>query len=125
MYNRTLTSHAPPKSESIILDDQNIHFWTKPLDKLLTRSLLSKFSETTNEKNLYNTFSQIDILVGGNRGQGTFRSVGKFIMRDKEGIDKDSYVIKNGHIDCTKDTYEIFQKTERRLLFIFQMERRW
>ena len=76
-------NHVPPKFESIILDDKKIHFWTKPLDKLLIRSLLSKFSETTNEKNLYNTFSQIDILVGGNRGQGTFRSVGKFIMRDK------------------------------------------
>ena len=32
-------------------------------------------------------------------------------MRDKKGFNKDSYVIKNGHIDCTKDTYEIFQKT--------------
>ena len=32
-------------------------------------------------------------------------------MRDKEEFNKDSYVIKNGHIDCTKDTYEIFQKT--------------
>ena len=32
-------------------------------------------------------------------------------MRDKEGINKDSYVIKNGHIDCIKDTYLTFQKT--------------
>ena len=40
-----------------------------------------------------------------------FCSIDKFIMRDKEGINKDSYVIKNNHIDCTKDTYEIFQKT--------------
>ena len=39
-----------------------------------------------------------------------FRSVGKFIIRYKERINKDSYVIKNGHIDCTKGTYEIFQK---------------
>ena len=31
-------------------------------------------------------------------------------MRDKEGYNKDSYVIKNGHKDCTKDTYEMFQK---------------
>ena len=29
----------------------------------------------------------------------------------KDGYNKDSYVIKNGHIDCTKDTYEILQKT--------------
>ena len=61
-------NHVPPKSESIILDDKKIHYWTKPLDKLFTRSLLSKFSETSNEKNLYNTFSQIDIVVGGDHG---------------------------------------------------------
>ena len=35
----------------------------------------------------------------------------KFIMRDEKGSNKDSYVIKNGDIDCTKDTYEIFQQT--------------
>ena len=93
------------------MDDKQIHYWTKPLDKLLTRSLLRKCSETINEKNLTNTFSKIDIVVGGYHGQGNFRSVGKFIVRDKEGINKDSYVIKNGHIDCTKDTYEIFQKS--------------
>ena len=55
---------------------------------------MSKYSETSNEKNLYNTFSQIDIVVGGDHGQGKFRSVGKFIMRDKKGSNKDSYVIK-------------------------------
>ena len=32
-------------------------------------------------------------------------------MRDKEGYNIDSYVIKNGHIYFTKDTYEIFQRT--------------
>ena len=72
---------------------------------------MNEFSETTNEKNLSNKFSKIDIVVGGEHRQGNFRSVGKFIMRDKEEINKDSYVIKNGHIDCTKDTYEIFQQT--------------
>ena len=55
--------------------------------------------------------SQIDIVIGGNHGQGKFRSFGKFIMRDKEGYNKDSYVIKKGHIYCTKNTNEIFQRT--------------
>ena len=49
---------------------------------------MSKFSETTNVKNLTNTFSKIDIVVGGDHGQGNFRSVGKFIMKDEEGINK-------------------------------------
>ena len=30
-------NHAPPKSESIHLDDNKIHYWTKTLNKLLTR----------------------------------------------------------------------------------------
>ena len=32
-------------------------------------------------------------------------------MRDKVGMHIISYVIKNGHIDHNKDTYEIFQHT--------------
>ena len=32
-------------------------------------------------------------------------------MRDKEGYNRDSYVIKNDHIDYTIGTYEIFQRT--------------
>ena len=103
-------NHVPPTSESIILNDKTNHFWTKPLDKLLTRSLLSEFGNITDKGNLDNKLSQIDIVIGGNHGQGKFRSFGKFIMRDKEGYNKDSYVIKNNHIDCTKDTYEICQR---------------
>ena len=30
-------NHVPPSSDSIILNDQKIHFLTKPLDQLLTR----------------------------------------------------------------------------------------
>ena len=71
---------------------------------------MSKFSETTNEKHLTKTFSKIDIVVRGDHGQGKFRYVGKSIMRDKEGINNDLHVIKKGHIDCTKNTYEIFKK---------------
>ena len=36
-------NHVPPESKSIILNDEKNHFWTKPLDQLLTRSLLSKY----------------------------------------------------------------------------------
>ena len=31
---------------------------------------------------------KIDIVVGGDHGQGKFRSVGKFIMRDKKELIK-------------------------------------
>ena len=55
--------------------------------------------------------SKIDIVIRGDHSQRKFRSVSKFIMRDKEGYNKDSCVIKNGHIYYTKDIYEIFQQT--------------
>ena len=32
-------------------------------------------------------------------------------MRNKDGKNTTSYVIKNGHIDHKKDTYGIFQQT--------------
>ena len=67
--------------------------------------LLSKFETITDKDNLDNKLSQIDIIIGGDHGQGNFRSVCKFVMREKEGYNKDSYVIKNEYIDCTKDIY--------------------
>ena len=72
--------------------------------------LLSYCEETTDNDNLDNKMLLIYIVIGGDHGQGKFRSVCKFILRNKEGYNKDSYVIKNGHIYCIKDKYKIFQK---------------
>ena len=71
---------------------------------------MNKFSETTNEKNLTNTFSKIDIVVRGDHGQGKFRSIGKFVMRDKEGFNKDSYVIKMVILIAPKIHMRYFKK---------------
>ena len=97
-----------PTFDSIILDDKNIHFWTKPLDKLLTRSLLSKFGTITDKDNLDNKLFKIYIVIGGDHGQGTNRSVGKFIMRDKVGYNKDSYVIQNRYKKNQKIYFILF-----------------
>ena len=86
-------NHVPPTSDSIILNDKN-HFWAKPLDKLLTKSLWSKFETIIDKNNLDNKLSQIGIVKGGDHGQGKCRSVDKFIIRGEEGYDKESYVIK-------------------------------
>ena len=51
------------------------------------------------------------MVVGGDHGQEKFRNVFKYITRNKDGKNITSYVIKNGHIDHKKDTYEIFQQT--------------
>ena len=65
-----------------------IRFWTKPIDQFLTRSLLSKFGNTIDKDNLDNKLSNIDIVIGGDHGQGKFRNISKFIMKDKEGYNK-------------------------------------
>ena len=42
---------------------------------------------------------------------GNFRSVCKFILRDINVKNLDSYVIKNVHIDYDKDTYNVLNKS--------------
>ena len=113
------------------MNDEKNHFWTKPLDQLLTRSLLCKYEDITNKETLKSKLSKIDIVIGGDHGQEKIRNVCKFIMRNKDSTNMTSYVIKNGHIDHKEDTFGIFQHTlatplnndleylMRRLLFIF------
>ena len=91
-------NHGTPTSDSIMLNGLKNIFWTKPLDKLLTRSLLSKFGNITDKDNLDNKLSKIDIVIGGDHGQRKFRSFGKFMMRNREGYNKDSCYLKWSYI---------------------------
>ena len=50
------------------------------------------------------------MVIGGDHGQENFRHVCKYIMRNIDGKNIISYVIKNDHIDHKKNTYEIFQQ---------------
>lgn len=45
----------------------------------------------------------------GGHGQGKFRTICKFIMRGKNRIGINCYVIKIAHSDLKKDTYDITQ----------------
>ncbi len=53
----------------------------------------------------------MDVVLGGDHGQGKFRSVIKIILRDNVGKQVTSMVMKVGHIDCTKDTYEVLKSS--------------
>ena len=87
--------HVPPQCDFFISDRKKIHLWTKPISKLLTTSLESLYCQ------------ECSIVVGGDHGQGKFRYVSKFILRDISFNKLKSYVIKNAHIDCEKDTYDV------------------
>ena len=81
------------------------------MDQILTRSLLSKYKDIINKETLISILSKIDMIIGGDHRQENFRNVCKYIMRNIDGKNIISYVIKNFHIDHKKDTYEIFQQT--------------
>ena len=100
-------NHVPPQCDFFISDRKKIHFWTKPISKLLTTSLESLYCQKCSTNTENTPLSTIDIVVGGDHGQGKFRSVSKFILRDTLFNKLKSNVIKNAHIDCEKDTYDV------------------
>ena len=86
-------------------------FWTKPISKSLTTSLKKLYCQAFSNKSESNQIFTIDIVVGGDHGQGKFRSVCKFILRNNNVKNLNSCVIKNAHIDCEKDTYDFLNES--------------
>ena len=86
-------------------------FWTKPVSKTLTTSLDSLYYQDFSINSDNTSISTIDIVVGGDHGQGKFRSNSKFTLRDIHIKKLKSYVIKNAHIDCDKDTYDVLNNS--------------
>jgi hypothetical protein len=107
--------HVPPVPGTFedAVTGKTIHFWTKPIAKLLEVAVTTHAKEkgiTTDEAALARLKS-IDVVLGGDHGQGKFRSVIKIILRDNEGKMVDTMVMKVGHIDCQKDTYEVLRSS--------------
>ena len=63
-------------------DRKKIHFWTKPISKILTTSLESLYYQEFSSNFDNSSISTINIVLGGDHDQGKFRSVSKFILRD-------------------------------------------
>lgn len=55
--------------------------------------------------------TSVDVVFGGDHGQGKFRAVVKVIYRDECGKKIDDVVMTVGHIDCRKDTYDVLKNT--------------
>ena len=75
-------NYVPSQCAFFISDRKKIHFWTKPISNILTTSLESLYCQECSNNFDNTSISTIDIVVGGGRGQGKFRSVSKFILRD-------------------------------------------
>ena len=93
-----------------------IHFWTKVITKVLTKLLEILYCQECSNESESKAISTIDIIVGGDHGQGKFRSVCKFILRGINVKNLNSYIIKNAHIDYEKDTFEILDESIVKLL---------
>ena len=57
------------------------------------------------------SFESVYLVIGGDHGQGKFRSVMKVILRNRYGKNVNHFCIKVNHIDCEKDTYEVLKKS--------------
>ncbi len=105
--------HVPPVTGSFEdpVTSKTIHFWTKPIAKLLEVSVSTYVREKSiaADDAALGILKSIDVVLGGDHGQGKFRSVIKIILRDDDGKQVDSMVMKVGRIDCTKDTYKILK----------------
>ena len=61
------------------------HFWTKPISKILTKSLESLYCQECSDVSQCKSISTIDMVFGGDHGQGKIRCVTKFIPTDSGG----------------------------------------
>ena len=87
------------------------HFWTKPISKILIISLERLYCQDCSDFSQSKSISTIDMVFGGDHDQGKMRCVTKFISRDSGGNKVLSYVVKNTHIDCDHDTYDVLNKS--------------
>ena len=100
--------YVKPKCDTFILDKQKIHYWTKSLPTLLETSLKNRLGIESIDMD---SFTSIDLVIGGDHGQGKFRCVMKVILRGTDGKNVNSSCLKVGHIDCDKDTYDVLKNS--------------
>ena len=73
----------------------------------MTTSLEILYCQECSNESESNASSTIDIVVGGEHGQRKFRSICNFILIYINVKNLNSYVIKNVHIDCEKNAYDV------------------
>ena len=76
-----------------------------------TVSLESFYYQECSNESESNSISTIDIGGGGDSGQGKFWSISKFILRSLSVKKLNSYIIRNAHIDCEKETCNVLNES--------------
>jgi hypothetical protein len=103
-HERKLTESMPTveRGESTVDGIVMNHFLVR-LEAVITKLLTETWKDVR--------FELLEVIVGGDHGQGKFGEIAKFVIRgaNNQVIDKHTYQI--GFIDCKKDTYAIFMAT--------------
>ena len=101
--------HLVPDCGMWTNNGETIHYWTKAMDGVMIKTLARECKHSLVEMK---KVASVDIVVGGDHRQGKFRAMIKIILRyvDVELKNK-MIVIKVGHIEAKKDTYEILKNT--------------
>ena len=74
-----------PQCDFFISDNKKTHFWTKLISKILTKSLESLYCQKYSDVSQCKSISTIDMVFGGDHGQGKIRCATKCIPRDAGG----------------------------------------
>eukprot|EP00978_Attheya_sp_CCMP212_P037364 scaffold175527_cov64-Attheya_sp.AAC.1 len=98
--------HVPPICDKFKMEKKDIHFWTKPLTVVLCKGIESRLMDNFE---LCNEMKSIDVVIGGDHGQGKFRAVTKINIRNEDAGRRkiDSFVLQIAHID----TYEVLKQS--------------
>jgi hypothetical protein len=98
--------HFVPDSGTWIDENkETILYWTKPSDEVVKRTFARECKNCLVD---IKKIAFIDKVLGGDHGQGKFRAVIKIIMQFVvAGVEPIVAVIKVGHLEAKKDTYQI------------------
>lgn len=100
----SLVSHIVTPTHGVAsVGARKIHFWYKDVDDVVVNLLENEWKSIS--------FHSMDVVFGGDHGQGVFGAAVKVILWTSDWQVAASAVRKVGHIDCTKDTYDVLKAT--------------
>jgi hypothetical protein len=98
-----------PSSHHEVVEGERTYYWSKSILKTLQARLSTEvLSQSMIDGSL---MSFIDLVIGGDHGQGAFRMTAKGIIRQDDHSILTQSIMSIGHIDCRKDTYKILSTT--------------
>jgi hypothetical protein len=90
-----------------------VHYWYKPLDEVVFHHIRTELKHRGQEFFKNNGHNTLDVILGCNHGARKFRAELRLLFWNSmdEEVKQYSISLHVGHIDCTKDTREVLQKT--------------